>query len=284
MRFGVVAKLHRLDFTGQLREILTWLAGRGCEAIVDAEVAACFGLEGVKRAGRQNLPESCDVIIVFGGDGTLLSVARTIRDSETPILGVNLGSLGFLTEVTLDELYPSLERLIGGDYSVDQRSMIQAEVQSGQGKTIEYHALNDVVINKGALARIINMQAYCDREFISNFLADGMIVATPTGSTAYSLSAGGPIIHPSVDSFIMTPICPHTLTNRPLVVPSASRLRIVLQSGEDVMLTVDGQVGQVLHDGDTILCTRSPFRVGLVQPGERSYFEVLRRKLKWGER
>ena len=283
MKIGVVTKLRRADFVPTLRTVLDWLRDRGCQTIVEDRAVEEFCLEGVTAAARSDLPKLSDVIIVFGGDGTLLSVARLIRDSKARILGVNLGSLGFLTEITLDELYPALDCLLQGKYSIDQRQMLKAEVL--QDGVTTYHALNDVVIsNQGALARIIGVEAFVDQEFVANFMADGVIVSTPTGSTAYSLSAGGPVVYPTLGAILITPICPHTLTNRPLVIPANSRVRLVVKSGKNLMLTVDGQKGISLKQGDEIRCTSSEYEIELIVPRHKSFFDVLREKLKWGER
>ena len=284
MRIGVIARPRDMAFAGRLKEALEWLQSRGCGTIIEESAAETFGLTGIQAVSREEIPNLADFIVVFGGDGTILSVARLIRDRKAPILGVNLGSLGFLTEVTLEELYSSLAQLLTGRHKIDRRWMLKTEIHRINGEVEAYHALNDAVINKGALARIMGMKTFINEDFIADFLADGMIIATPTGSTAYSLSAGGPIVFPSLDALIMTPICPHTLTNRPLVIPADSKIRVVLQSGEDIMLTMDGQTGVPLQERDEILCTRSAYQVELVRPSGKSFFDVLREKLKWAAR
>ncbi len=284
MKVGVIAKTHQTGFAGQLRESIEWLEGRGCHVLVDGRVVGELELPARLSVERETIPAQADVIIVFGGDGTLLSAARLIGHHRAPILGVNLGSLGFMTEVTLEELPLALERLLEKDYRVSSRCLLTVELWRSGRRRESLQALNDAVINKSALARIISLDAYCNDDFIANFLADGMIVATPTGSTAYSLSAGGPIIFPTEKSIALTPICPHTLTNRPLIIPAESKVRVVLRSGEDVMLTVDGQVGIEMSEGDELLCTQSDHRVELIQPGHKNFFDILREKLKWGER
>jgi NAD+ kinase len=281
---GVVSKPHRTEFARKLEEILHWLRRRGCETLVEESVLENFGLSGYAGVTRQEMPSQVDAIIVFGGDGTILSVARSIGDNNAPILAVNLGSLGFLTEVTLDELYEALERLLRGEHRIDERRLLDATVKRRDGSSASFHALNDVVITKGALARIIQLDAYIDEDFMATFLADGLIIATPTGSTAYSLAAGGPIVLPSLACTVVTPICPHTLTNRPLVFPPESEIRITLTSGEDVMLTVDGQQGVELAEEDEIVCTSSRRRIELIKPHNKSFFDVLREKLKWAQR
>jgi NAD+ kinase len=284
LRVGVVSKPHRTEFARNLEEILQWLRRRGCETLVEESVLENFGLSGYPGVTREQMPSQVDAIIVFGGDGTILSVARSIGDNNAPILAVNLGSLGFLTEVTLDELYEALDRLLKGEHRIDERRLLDATVKRSDGSSASFHALNDVVITKGALARIIQLDAYIDEDFMATFLADGLIIATPTGSTAYSLAAGGPIVLPSLACTVVTPICPHTLTNRPLVFPPESEIRITLTSGEDVMLTVDGQQGVELAEEDEIVCTSSRRRIELIKPHNKSFFDVLREKLKWAQR
>ena len=284
MRVGVVSKPHRTEFARDLEQILHWLRRQGCETLVEESVLENFGLSGYPGVSREEMPSRVDAIIVFGGDGTILSVARAIGDNIAPILAVNLGSLGFLTEVTLDELYEALARLLKGEHRIDERRLLDATVNRDDGSCASFHALNDVVITKGALARIIQLDAYIGEDFMATFLADGLIIATPTGSTAYSLSAGGPIVLPSLACTVVTPICPHTLTNRPLVFPPESEIRIILTSGEDVMLTVDGQQGVELAEGDEIVCTCSRRRIELIKPHNKSFFDVLREKLKWAQR
>ena len=279
---GIVLK-PRPEAGRILVELIRWLEERGIKVLMDAESAKPYSLR-VAKAPRHTLPFRTDVIVVLGGDGTLLAVARSLKGSGTPILAVNLGSLGFLTAVRLDELYPALTGVLQGRLVFDERCMIDSVVKRN-GRVIARHtALNDVVINKGALARIIQFEAFSAKQFIGKFLADGLIVATPTGSTAYSLSAGGPILYPSLHCLALTPICPHTLTNRPLVVPLDTPVRILLTEGDEVMLTVDGQIGMPLDLDDEVIVARSPNTVKLIQPENKNYFEVLRQKLKWGER
>jgi NAD+ kinase len=215
----------------------------------------------------------------------LLAAARHARTEQVPILAVNLGSLGFLTGVTIDEIYDSLEQIVKGEHQIDSRKMLQVQVVRAGGENVTYHALNDAVLNKGAISRILDFETYVDGKFLNLFNADGLIVSTPTGSTAYCLAAGGPIVHPAVEAFIITPICSHTLTNRPLVVSDRSRIEVVVKTeAESVFLTVDGQVGLALHSGDRIACELSESRINLAKPVKKEFYEVLRSKLKWGER
>ncbi len=285
LTLGLFAKLHRLDFADELRDIVNWLEQNDCRPIVDQAVIDKFGLSELEGVERTRIPELADAVVVFGGDGTLLSVARLTRGHSCPILGVNLGSLGFLTEVTLDRLYSDLRSLIDGDFRLEERSMLQAELKKkGAANGDLFHALNDMVINKAALARVITVDAFFGEQFIASFVADGIIVSTPTGSTAYNLSAGGPIVHPALESILITPICPHTLTNRPLIIPPNEEVRFLLRSGRDVMLTIDGQVGVEFEEGDEVICTQSDDKVQLVRPSDKCFFDVLREKLKWAKR
>jgi NAD+ kinase len=224
-------------------------------------------------------------VVVFGGDGTMLSVARMVCEKEIPILGVNLGGLGFITEVQRTEIFDAMEEILSGKSGFEDRLMLTACVHRHGEKIAEYTALNDVVINKGALARIIELETFIDRMYVTSFRADGLIVSTPTGSTAYSLSAGGPILDPTMDCIILTPICPHTLTNRPIVLPADVLIEITLKTpAEDVFLTLDGQVGFSLRQNDIVVVEKSPFKTRLLIPHERNSFQVLRKKLRWGER
>ena len=284
MKVGVVAKTRIQEFATQLVGILERLRSYGCQVFVDQQVVDDLALEHVEGHPREVLPEISDALIVLGGDGTLLSVARLIGGQSCPILGVNLGSLGFLTEVALEEFDAAARKLVSGDFRTSRRSLLEINLLRQHGTTAKYRALNDAVINKGALARIISMEAYCDEDFIANFLADGIIVATSTGSTAYSLSAGGPIVHPTQDLIVLTPICPHTLANRPLILPRQSEVRIRLKVGEEVMLTVDGQVGTTVNPGDEIRCRLAEQSIELVDSSSLNFFDVLRQKLKWAER
>jgi NAD+ kinase len=225
------------------------------------------------------------MIIVLGGDGTLLSVARLVRDYEVPILGVNLGGLGFLTEITLEELYRVLERVVQGDFTTDERVVLNASVIRRGERMAEFIVLNDAVINKGALARIIDLETTINGEYLTTFKSDGLILSTPTGSTAYNLSAGGPIVYPSLHCIIITPICPHTLTNRPIVIPDDVEIRATLKTKQqEVILTLDGQLGFTLEFEDVVEVKKAEGRILLIKSPYRHYFEVLREKLKWGGR
>lgn len=264
-------------------KVVLWLRARRIETRMDKDTAAYLsepdGLE------RSEVPDGCDMVIVMGGDGTLLSAARAIRGREIPLFAVNLGGLGFLTAITKDELFPELERALCGEHRVGQRRLLRIELIRDDGPVAGWEALNDVVITKAHIARMIDLDAYVGDQFVCAYKADGLIVSTPTGSTAYSLSAGGPIIYPSVDAICLTPICPHMLTNRPVIVPGASVITLVSRAGdESSFLTIDGQVGEPLKPNDRIECRSSEHSLHLVRPPQQMFFDVLRQKLKWGER
>jgi NAD+ kinase len=262
-------------------DVIPWLRSRGVEVFLD-QASADQCATDVRVAPPEKLAAHVDVVIVLGGDGTLLHAARLIGANGVPILGVNLGSLGFLTEVKLDEMYAALEGLLSGQYQAEERMLLKVEVMR-EGKMAEqYLALNDAVINKGALARIIELEVSVNSQPVLFTRADGLIVSTPTGSTAYSLAAGGPILYPTLDAFIIAPICPHTLTNRPVVIPDREEVEVCLRHGSDVMLTVDGQVGMPLRQQDCLRVCRAQATLKLVLPFGNTFFKLLREKLRWG--
>ncbi|MBI4684199.1 MAG: NAD(+)/NADH kinase [Nitrospirae bacterium] len=279
---GIICKAGRPEPLDMLKDLLPWLKDKGIDVFLDDATASLLNIKGYKR---EEIPSLADIIIVLGGDGTMLNVARLVCESGIPILGINLGGLGFITEVHKDVLFDAMEKVISGKSSVEERIMLTASVFRKTQKVAEYTVLNDVVVNKGALARIIDFETYINKAYVTIFKADGIIVSTPTGSTGYSLSAGGPILYPTLNNLILTPICPHILTNRPIVLPDDVIVEVVLKSqGEDVFLTLDGQVGFSLKKDDIVEIQKSPFKTRLLVPSERDYFHVLRTKLKWGER
>lgn len=281
-KIGIICKPGRPEPLGILRELLPWLGRKGCETFVDAETASALDIKGVSRTEMASL---ADVVFVLGGDGTMLSVSRLVAEREVPILGINLGTMGFITEINKDEIYDAAERMLSGTCAVEERLMLDAAIYRSGTKIAEYTVLNDVVINKGALARIIDLETNINGTYVTTFKADGLIISTPTGSTAYSLSAGGPILYPTLTCIVLTPICSHTLTNRPIVLPDDFRIEITLKTiSEDVYLTLDGQVGFSLRVNDVIAISKSAFKTRLMIPFERDYFKILRTKLKWGER
>jgi len=288
-RVGIVAKSDLRQATPQLAEIEGWLRKRGLEALFETSTAALMS-PAVDRpvADKAALATKVDLLVVLGGDGTLLSVADSAAaaGADVPIRGVNFGSLGFLTEATLPELYTSLEAALDGRARVEQRMMLRATTVR-QGNALPDHlALNDVVITKTARARMTDLSVSVGDEFVTRVKADGLIVATPTGSTAYNLAAGGPIVHPTIDALVLTPIAPHMLTNRPIVIPSTSLVRVQPQmtDRDELYVTFDGQAGYELRAGDEIRIRCAERRVRLLRPSSRSYFDVLRQKLKWNER
>jgi NAD+ kinase len=283
-KVGIISRPRPNDIAAVVPDLLKWLAQYKVEVFVDPETAAAASLPGHERR-REELPRIADLLIVLGGDGTLLAAARLENERGVPILPVNLGGLGFLTSVTLAELYPILEQTLAGENRTSERVMLDVRVIRGGEQVERHHALNDAVLNKAALARMIDLTLTVNGEFVSDFRADGLIISTPTGSTAYSLAAGGPIMYPRVEAFLVTPICPHMLTNRPLVVPETSRIEVkFVGPGEPVTLTLDGQVGIDLHPGDRVEIARAKQRLRLVRAPERTYYQILRDKLKWGER
>ncbi len=281
---GIVSRPRRVDIAAVAPPLIAWLNARGIAVLCDQETAGCVPEAAMVQA-RETLPSRADLLIVLGGDGTLLAAARLMGEHNVPILPVNLGGLGFLTSVTLDDLYPVLEQAVNGQARYSERVLLESEVIRDGSVFHRSRALNDAVLNKAALARIIDLRLLINGEFVCNYKADGLIVSTPTGSTAYSLAAGGPIVYPRVSAFVITPICPHTLTNRPLVVPDTAQIEVGFEAaGGSIYLTLDGQVGVELKPEDLIKITAAPDRLRLVRPEKKSYFSVLRDKLKWGER
>jgi NAD+ kinase len=285
---GVVAKSRLQAATPHLVEVESWLGSRGVAAVFETATAALMPASANRAvADKQALVAKAGLVLVLGGDGTLLSMADCIAHSgrRIPILGVNFGSLGFLTEVTLPELYPALEASLAGRARIEERLMLRATTIRPSAPPQTEVALNDVVINRGARSRLIDLSVYVGDEFVTHVRADGLIIATPTGSTAYNLSAGGPIVEPGVDALVLTPIAPHTLSNRPIVIPSSATVRVKPDMGErdEAFVTFDGQAGFELQPGDEISVSRAEEPMRLIRPATRSYFEVLREKLKWGQ-
>ncbi len=280
---AIISRPARPEVAGIVPELLGWLRGHGYQVIVDPETAKYS--DGQKEVLRSEMSaQPLDLVIVLGGDGTLLSAVRATAAVDVPLLGVNLGSLGFLTDVPLASLFPMLDAIAQGSAAVEQRSLMQCDLLRDEKILGTYMAFNDAVVNKTALARLNNYDLFVDGVFVSSYRADGMIVATPTGSTAYSLSAGGPVLMPSVKAFVVTPVAPHSLTHRPLVVPDSAVVEIRLRSDEEVAyLSLDGQPGLDLKDGDKVRCRRSEHSVSLFRTSA-DFFHVLRSKLKWGER
>ncbi len=289
-RVGLVAKQKLDAAAGVIAELTGWLEARGVEPVFETNTAMLVGLPpGRPTRTREELPKFSDLVVVLGGDGTLIGTAGRIAQAGTPvpILGVNFGSLGFLTEITLPELYESLESVLNGTAEIEERMMLRARTVRGDTVLADRLLVNDVVITKAALSRIIELSVSVGDQRVMQVRADGLIVATPTGSSAYNLAAGGPIVHPVLDAFLLTPIAPHMLTNRPVVLPTTSDIRVTpLMDGssEEVYVTFDGQSGHPLQPGDVIEIQRAKTPLRLVRASKRTYFDVLRQKLKWGER
>jgi NAD+ kinase len=280
---GIITKRNKPEALSLASEIAGWLTARGIRVLAEKEVAEQIG--SPDHIERDGIPSHADLLIVLGGDGTLLSVARLSRVESIPVLGINLGGLGFLTEISTEEAFAVLEKILAGDFETEQRLMLKATIRR-QGEIIgESTVLNDIVINKGVLARIIDLETCIDGAYLTTFKADGLILATPTGSTAYSLAAGGPIGYPSLNSIIVNPICPHTITNRPLVVPDTATVKVILKTtNQNVHITLDGQVGMPLQGGDVVEANKAPGYIQLIRSPYKTYFELLRTKLRWGER
>src|SRR5689334_15075571 len=283
---GLIAK-PRIDRAATLvPELIAWLEARSVAVFLDEEAAGYAGR--TPGISREQVAAKSQLLVVLGGDGTLLSAARASLQADggrdLPLLAVNLGGLGFLTAIKVEELYPQLERALRGDFRVAQRRMLHVELWRGDRRIASHEALNDVVLTKAEIARMIDLEVHVDHHFVCVYKADGLIVATPTGSTAYSLSAGGPIMFPSVCATAITPICPHTLTNRPVIVPDESEIQVIALYDSPTYMTIDGQVGEILESGDRIICRRSEHCISLVRPPDMMFFDVLREKLKWGER
>ena len=279
-KVGIVVKPNNPEAFATACELSDWLRANSIEQVGEP----CVWSENpAANDDRNELAEHSDLLVVLGGDGTMISTARMVGDHEVLVLGINYGSLGYLTDFRIEEMTPALEAILRGEYDIDARVMLHAEHWRGSEMLAKGRVLNDVVINKAALARIIEIEVSLNDLYVNSFRADGLIVATPTGSTAYNLSAGGPIIYPSMNAVVLTPICPFTLTNRPIVVPDTAAIELkLIMENEGVVLTLDGQIGHTLHSGDCVRIRKSRTTFNLVQPPNRNYFDVLRNKLKWG--
>ena len=286
-RVGLTAKRGLQAASGVLAELAGWLEARGVESVFETETAQLAGLPaGRSTVSRDELPGACDLLVVLGGDGTLIGMAGRIARAGTgvPILGVNFGSLGFLTEITLPELHDALQATLEGRAAIEERAMLTARTSRDNRPFADHVVLNDIVITKGALSRIIEITVSVGDDTVTRVRADGLIIASPTGSTAYNLAAGGPIVHPAVDAMLLTPIAPHTLTNRPVVIPASSEVHVrpIMEESDEVFVTFDGQSGVPLQAGDLVSVRRAPRPLHIIKSANRTYFDVLREKLKWG--
>jgi len=279
-RIGIFAKKAEPKAARDVKEFISLLKRRKCKYYVEDDIASVLKIKGV---AREDIPSMSDIIIVFGGDGTLLSVARLVGDRGVPIIGVNLGGLGFITELGRDEVKDNIDMIFSEKCCFEERIMLLATVYRGTRKIVSHSALNDVVLNKSALSRMIDIDININDQNVTTFRVDGLIVSTPTGSTAHSLSAGGPILYPTLETFIMAPICPHTLTSRPIVLPDTFEIEAVIKTGEDVYLTLDGQEGYPLKVRDRVRVQKADYKARFLVLHDRDYFKILRTKLKWGE-
>lgn len=279
---GIISKPNIAEAVEIVCGLLEWLEEREIRVRCDEQTARYA--KSRASYSREEVADGADLLIVLGGDGTLLSAARVVANRNVPLFAVNLGHLGFLTAIPVEDLYPELERALRGEHRIGRRRMVDCEIERGEKTIAMYSALNDVVITKSELARMIDLDTHVDNHFVAAYKADGLIVSTPTGSTAYSLSAGGPVIFPSVAAFCITPICPHMLTNRPVIVPDTSVIKVLNHGAEGSYLTIDGQVGEPLAKGDRVICRSSAKTIQLIRPPKMLFFDVLREKLKWGER
>ena len=285
-RVGLTAKRGLDAAAGVLAELAGWLDARGVQPVFETETAALAGVPaGRPTVSRDELAGACDLLVVLGGDGTLIGMAGRIgrAGSNVPILGVNFGSLGFLTEITLPELFDALDATLEGRATIEPRAMLAARTVRNDATFADHIVLNDIVITKGAMSRIIEISVTVGDAPVTRVRADGLIIASPTGSTAYNLAAGGPIVHPAVDAMLLTPIAPHTLTNRPVVIPASSEVHLrPIMEGNEVFVTFDGQTGFPLQQGDLVSVRRAPRPLRIIKSAERTYFDLLREKLKWG--
>ncbi len=282
MDIGLLVNSGKSDVFPRVREILSWLEERSVTIHVERGAPYLREHDSVRTHDRvADLCEQAEVVIVFGGDGTILDAARHTGGTGTPLLGVNSGGLGFLTETTLEEVEESLERVVDGRFQLDERMMLSGHRPENPGTTL--HALNDLVLSRSKLGRVVRIRTYVGEDFVTEYVCDGIIVSTPTGSTAYNLSAQGPIIHPEMNAVVVNPICPHTLTNRPLILPEHAELRFVVLTDDECILTADGQQRITgLHRSDEVVIRRSDRTVSLIHPKDRTFYEILRSKLQWG--
>lgn len=278
---GILTKPKFPQMKSTLTHLIAWLREHGKDVVLDPKAAALLGKSAARYTGR--VADKADMVLVLGGDGTMLNAARMVEERGVPILGINMGGLGFLTEVGGGHLYRTLERVFAKDFYLEERLMLRARLDRRGKRIAQATVLNDVVVTKGELSRMIAMRIEIDGQFVTSLRGDGLILSTPTGSTAYSMSAGGPIVSPAVDALVITPICPHTLTHRPLLVPSTAKLAVSLTSHDKgAMVTFDGQIGMAMMEGDTVTITPSQHKTKLIRFPEKTYYDVLRWKLKWG--
>jgi NAD+ kinase len=279
-RIGIYAKREAPGAVEAVKEFVKLLRNRKCRFFIESGLAKALRRRGY---AAEDIPSMSDIVVVFGGDGTLLGVARLVGDTGVPILGINLGGLGFITELGRDEMAENIEMIFHEDCCYEERIMLVAEIFRGRRRIGSYNALNDVVMNKSALARMFEVDIRIGEQYVTTFRLDGLIICTPTGSTAHSLSAGGPILYPTLESFLMTPICPHTLTSRPIVLPDSFMIDAYISNGDDLYLTLDGQEGVPIRVRDRVRIMKAAYKTRFMVLHDRDYFSLLRQKLKWGE-
>ena len=279
-QIGIITKREEPKTVKAVRDLMKWLKDKEYKFFIEKETASALKLKGYQR---EDIPSKSDMIIVFGGDGTLLSTARLIGDKGIPILGVNLGGLGFITQLGKNEVRQNIKMIMSDECCFEERIMLLADVYRDKKKIIQHNALNDVVLNKSALSRMFEVDVNIDKQYVTTFRLDGLITSTPTGSTAHSLSAGGPILYPTLETFLMTPICPHTLTSRPIVLPDTFVIDINIKNGNDIYMTLDGQEGFPLKVKDKVRIRKADYKTKFLVLHDRDYFKLLRTKLKWGE-
>jgi NAD+ kinase len=279
-RIGIIAKKGEPEAVKAVKNLLQWLRKKDFRFFIESDIASLLKIKGYQRS---EIPSKSEIIIVFGGDGTLLSVARLVGNLGIPILGVNLGGLGFITEISRGEIRKEINKVLSGKCGMEERIMLLADVYRGSKRVIRHNAFNDVVLNKSVISRMFELDIAINGQYVSTFRADGLIVSTPTGSTAHSLSAGGPILYPTLESFLITLICPHSLTSRPIVLPDTFVLEVTIKSGDDVYLTLDGQVGFPLKQNDRVIIKKADYKTKFLVLHDKDYFRILKTKLKWGE-
>ena len=281
-RIGILVKAGSPDTIALLKELIPWLRARGKDPLLDPSIAALVG--ETASSHRKDLAALADMLVVLGGDGTMLAAARLVEDRPIPILGVNAGGLGFLTAVTRDELFSALEQVFANAFAEEKRLMLRSRIIRMDQQVAAAAMLNDMALSKGALSHMVRLEVSIDGQFVTGLRGDGLIISTPTGSTAYSMAAGGPILNPAVHALILTPICPHTLTNRPIVIPQEAHVAVTLVSNDEgAMVTFDGQAGIALQPRDLIEVRASENKTRLIRFADRTYYDMLRKKLKWGE-
>ncbi len=283
-KIALVGKHNSTSISSYMLRLANYLRERGHDVVLTTHTAEFCHLTDLPCAPLAEIAEGIDLAIVMGGDGTMLNIARALADHKVPLIGVNQGHLGFLADVSVDTMFTTLEEMLAGRYREENRIMLDCSLERDGGRQFHTYAFNDVVVSKGAMGRLIEFEVYIDDKFVYSQRADGLVVASPTGSTAYALSAGGPILHPTLEAFVLAPICPHTLSARPIAVNSRSEIEINLIHADDCRVHFDGQTHQDMRVGDRVSIRRAGNAVRLLQPADHNYYDTLRQKLHWGEK